>query len=222
MAAHLGNPQGPHPRGAGRGARTVDGARPASPGAATSRRGGSCRTRRSSPPRWPTPRPSRSCTALPIFGGHKQRRSAQVWLDALEAARNNPEPPDTAEPPNGPPPAVRWAKRKPEAAARLEAARAALTELSATGARCRPRTWCRPNWCAGCAGTGADTADATAAVDEFLRDGGARTWQRDLVVPVLAPRRWSSKPPSLIGRAPQSICAVTSTRQAPRAPPPSR
>ena len=54
-----------------------------------------------------------------------------MWLDALAAARNNPEPPDTAEPQNGPPPAVRWARRKPEAAARLEAARAALTELSA-------------------------------------------------------------------------------------------
>ena len=68
---------------------------------------------------------------LPIFGGSKQRRSAQVWLDALEAARNNPEPPEASEPQTGPPPAVRWSKRKPEAAARLEAARTALTELSA-------------------------------------------------------------------------------------------
>ena len=34
------------------------------------------------------------------------------------------------EPSTGPPPAARWIRRKPEAAARLEAARAGLAELS--------------------------------------------------------------------------------------------
>ena len=38
--------------------------------------------------------------------------------------------PDASEPSTGPPPAARWIRRKPEAAARLEAARAGLAELS--------------------------------------------------------------------------------------------
>ncbi len=75
-------------------------------------------------------------TALPIFGGSKQRRSAQVWLDALAAApattttRRTP-----SEPQNGPPPASRWARRKPEAAARLEAARAGADRTVGAGLR---------------------------------------------------------------------------------------
>ena len=58
-------------------------------------------------------------TELPVFGGNRQRRSAQVWLDALARARTA-EPPDAQEPSNGPPPASRWGRRKPEAAVRLE------------------------------------------------------------------------------------------------------
>ncbi|MEB3035283.1 HRDC domain-containing protein, partial [[Mycobacterium] nativiensis] len=64
--------------------------------------------------------------ALPVFGGPKQRRSAATWLAALAAARDNPEPPEAGESTSGPPPPSRWARRKPEAAARLETVRAAL------------------------------------------------------------------------------------------------
>jgi ribonuclease D len=131
------------------------------------------------------PKTPEDLTKLPIFGGNKQRRSAHVWLAALEAARNNPEPPDTAEPQNGPPPAVRWSKRKPEAAARLEAARAALAELSArvtvpTENLVSPELVRRLCW------DWQDTAATAGAVDAFLRDAGARSWQRTLVVPVLS------------------------------------
>ena len=65
-----------------------------------------------------------------MFGGPKQRRSAKIWLDALAAGRDDPDPPHASEPQSGPPPAVRWSRRKPEAAARLEAARAALGTVS--------------------------------------------------------------------------------------------
>jgi ribonuclease D len=68
--------------------------------------------------------------ALPIFGGRRQRRSAATWLAALQAARENPGPAEETEPPNGPPAPARWARRRPEAAVRLDAARAALRELS--------------------------------------------------------------------------------------------
>lgn len=124
-------------------------------------------------------------TALPVFGGSKQRRSAQLWLDALAKARDGGEQPEISEPQNGPPPASRWARRKPEAAARLEAARASLAELSQrvsvpTENLITPEVVRRLCW------DWQPVDDVEAAVDEFLRDALARPWQRELVVPVLA------------------------------------
>ncbi|MFZ1162965.1 HRDC domain-containing protein [Mycobacterium sp.] len=123
--------------------------------------------------------------ALPIFGGRRQRRSASTWLAALQAARENPGPTEEAEPPNGPPVPARWARRRPEAAARLDAARAALRKVServtvptenlVTPDLVRRLCW---DW--------EPVDDAAATIDEFLTAGQARTWQRELVVPVLA------------------------------------
>jgi len=123
-------------------------------------------------------------TALPIFSGNRQRPSAQVWLDALARARTV-EPPDAQEPSNGPPPASRWARRKPEAAVRLEVTRAALTELSQrvsvpTENLVSPDVVRRLCW------DWHPVEDTAAAVDEFLRDAGARPWQRELAVPALS------------------------------------
>jgi ribonuclease D len=123
-------------------------------------------------------------TELPVFGGNRQRRSAQVWLDALARARTA-EPPDAQEPPNGPPPASRWARRKPEAAMRLEAARAGLAELSKrvsvpTENLVAPDVVRRLCW------DWQPVDDTAGAVDDFLRDAGARPWQRELAGPVLA------------------------------------
>ena len=123
--------------------------------------------------------------ALPVFGGRNQRRSAATWLAALDAARENKNPPGETEPPNGPPPPARWSRRKPEAAARLEAARAALSEVSQRVAvptenlispdLVRRLCW---DWEA--------APDSFEAVETFLRAGQARPWQRELVDPVLA------------------------------------
>ncbi len=125
-------------------------------------------------------------TALPIFGGSKQRRSAQVWLDALARARAS-EPPEAQEPSNGPPPASRWARRKPEAAVRLEAARAELTALAQQVSvpvenLLSPEIVRRLCWDWQPAGESAHTA---SAVDAFLRESTARQWQRQLTVPAL-------------------------------------
>ncbi len=108
-----------------------------------------------------------------------------MWLDALDRARDNNDPPDVSEPQTGPPPASRWARRKPEAAARLEAARAGLAELSdrvsvpaenlVTPEVVRRLCW---DW--------QPADDTEAAVEAFLSDAQARPWQRELVVPVLA------------------------------------
>jgi ribonuclease D len=131
------------------------------------------------------PTSSEKLTALPVFGGARQRRHADVWLAALARARENPEPPAPPDSQNGPPPVARWSRRKPEAAARLEAARAALSELSErvgvpTENLLAPDLLRRLTW------DWQGARDIPTAIDSFLREGGARPWQRKLVVPVLA------------------------------------
>jgi ribonuclease D len=129
--------------------------------------------------------------ALPVFGGRNQRRSAAMWFAALEAARETRDLPEVAEPSNGPPPPARWSRRKPDAAARLEAARAGLSEVSRrvgvpienliSPDLVRRLCW---DWAGGAP---TDQANQTLqAVDEFLRAGQARQWQRELVDPILA------------------------------------
>lgn len=123
--------------------------------------------------------------ALPVFGGRNQRRSAATWLAALDEARRNKNPPTDSEAPNGPPPPSRWSRRKPEAAARLEAARSALSEVSErvhvpTENLVSPDLVRRLCW------DWAPAPDPFDAVENFLRAGQARPWQRELVDPVLA------------------------------------
>jgi ribonuclease D len=124
-------------------------------------------------------------TALPVFGGSRQRRSAQVWVDALARARTTDDLPAASEPLTGPPPAVRWSRRKPDAAARLEAVRNGLTELSErlsvptenllTPDLVRRLVW---DW--------QPVDNPAPVIDAFLADAGARPWQRELTVPVMA------------------------------------
>jgi ribonuclease D len=123
-------------------------------------------------------------TALPVFGGPKQRRNAKTWLDALARARNTDDPPQPQEPSDGPPPASRWVRRKPEAAARLEAARSGLSELSQRVSvpsenLISPEIVRRLCW------DWQPVGDVAATIEEFLRDAQVRPWQRDLTVPVL-------------------------------------
>ncbi|BBY43006.1 ribonuclease D [Mycolicibacterium celeriflavum] len=124
-------------------------------------------------------------TALPVFGGNRQRRSAKVWLDALARARTTQDLPSSQEPSNGPPPASRWARRKPEAAARLEAARAAISEVSQR-VSVPPENLVSPDVVRRLCWDWEQVQDTAAVVEQFLRDAGARPWQRELTVPVLA------------------------------------
>jgi ribonuclease D len=125
--------------------------------------------------------------ALPIFGGKRQRRSASTWLAALKAAREKPIPSEESETPNGPPPPARWARRRPEAAARLDAARAALRELSER-VSVPAENLVMPDLIRRLCWDWEEHAvdDASATIDAFLAAGQARNWQRELVVPVLA------------------------------------
>jgi ribonuclease D len=131
------------------------------------------------------PKTVEDLVALPVFGGRNQRRSAQIWLAALEAARHNEDPPEEVEAPNGPPPPARWSRRKPEAAARLEAARAALGEVSQR-VRVPTENLVAPDLVRRLCWDWEGAPDPLEAVDAFLRAGQARPWQRELVDPALA------------------------------------
>jgi ribonuclease D len=126
-------------------------------------------------------------TAMPVFGGSRQRRSAEVWLAALARARDIPEPANSVEPQVGPPPVARWARRKPEAAERLAAVREGLGELSQRVSvpvenLISPDLVRRLCWDWQSPQQPAEIAGAAAGI---LRDGGARRWQLELVVPVV-------------------------------------
>lgn len=135
------------------------------------------------------PRTVDALRALPIFGGPRQRRMSKTWLQALDRARALPddELPPLAQPFTGPPPVSKWQRRNPEAADRLAAERAAMTALSErvrvpvenllTPDLVRRLVW---DWTPGPAEA------AEARVDAVLAEGGARPWQRQLTVPVLA------------------------------------
>ncbi len=79
------------------------------------------------------PSQPRDLAALPVFGGPRQRRQLNRWFAALEAARGLPDdelPPLTGGSGDGMPATSRWRERDPEAAARLAAARATITEIA--------------------------------------------------------------------------------------------
>ncbi len=122
------------------------------------------------------PKTEAELTALPVFGGKQQRRRASTWLQALRAARrlDSDELP-LANPNNdGPPPPNRWADRDPAAAARLAAARAALSALAEhytlpTENLLLPDLVRRTCW--------SPPKPDPESVAEDLRSKGAREWQ---------------------------------------------
>ncbi|MBV8932146.1 MAG: ribonuclease D [Kutzneria sp.] len=146
--------------------------------------------------------------ALPVFRGRAQRKSVRIWWEALTEARGLPprELPQSSAPPDGPPPASRWPDRDPDAAARLAAARAALTAISERV--CMPvenlllpdlvrRTCWEP------------PAEPTPeSVGTALHAGAARPWQIELTAEALssallataAPREARHKPPLVTGQ----------------------
>lgn len=124
--------------------------------------------------------------AVQGFGPRVHRRQLEQWMASLERARAIPEaqlPPATA-PHEGPPPPRAWAEKDPVAAARLSAARAAVSELAEqhhlpAENLITPELVRRVSW--------EPPAEATAAtVAGALRALGARRWQVELVAPAMA------------------------------------
>ncbi|MFE3544422.1 HRDC domain-containing protein [Nocardia sp. NPDC059177] len=130
---------------------------------------------------------------LPVFGGPRQRRYSRDWLAAVERARTLPdkELPPLTLPFDGPPPANRWERRDPAAAARLATARAAMGDLSTEHAipienLLSPDLVRRLCWDALPDYKNVGTPEALATrIESFLHTGGARPWQRTLAVPAL-------------------------------------
>ena len=73
---------------------------------------------------------TRALAALPGFGQRVGRKQLDQWQAAVERARALPEAelPQQSHAVNGPPPPRSWAEKDPAAAARLTAARAAVTQ----------------------------------------------------------------------------------------------
>lgn len=118
--------------------------------------------------------------------GHKAiRKHADVWLAALDRARELPERrlPAAALKSDGPPPARSWSDRDPTAAARLADVREALAAFSDERSVpveniCSPDSLRRVIW-------RPPTDPDAPAFDRALAELGARPWQREIVVPLL-------------------------------------
>ncbi|MFI7243618.1 ribonuclease D [Streptomyces qinglanensis] len=123
------------------------------------------------------PANARALGALPGFGQRAGRKQLDQWQAAVERARALPdeELPQQSQATNGPPPPRSWADKDPAAAARLAAARAAVTqhaeELNLPQENLlTPDTVRRLCW--------EPPAEATTeAVSGALRALGAREWQ---------------------------------------------
>ncbi|WP_318212093.1 ribonuclease D [Streptomyces sp. SJL17-1] len=124
-------------------------------------------------------------TALPGFGHRMGRRQLEQWQAAVDRARALPESelPQPGQQVAGPPPPRAWADKDPVAAARLSAARAAVSALAEelnlpqenliTPDTVRRVCWEPP--------TPADASGVAAALAGY----GARQWQVELVTPLL-------------------------------------
>ncbi|MEV4944834.1 ribonuclease D [Streptomyces sp. NPDC053755] len=124
-------------------------------------------------------------TALPGFGHRMGRRQLEQWQACVDRAKALPdtELPQPGQPLTGPPPPRAWADKDPEAAARLSAARTAVSALAeelnlpqenlVTPDTVRRVCWEPP------------APPTVASVAEALTGFGARPWQVELVTPLL-------------------------------------
>lgn len=127
------------------------------------------------------PQTIKELLAIPPFNGPRQSRNAHRWFTAIAHAYKLPtaELPTTKVISSSIPPANRWETRNPEAALRLTASRAALTEISETLSVpveniLLPELLRRICW--------EERKFTSLEVDEYLEKAGARNWQREIVV----------------------------------------
>ncbi|WP_029553493.1 HRDC domain-containing protein [Streptomyces somaliensis] len=124
-------------------------------------------------------------TALSGFGTRMGRRQLEQWQAAVDRARQLPDAqlPQPGQPVTGPPPPRAWADKDPVAAARLSAARTAISALAESlnlpqENLITPDTVRRVCW----EPPGDPTAESVA---QALAGHGARPWQIEQVTPAL-------------------------------------
>lgn len=161
-----------------------------------------------------SPPNAHALAALPGFGHRMGRRQLEQWQAAIDRARALPERelPQPAAAFTGPPPPRAWADKDPVAAARLSAARAAVSALAEElnlpqENLVAPDTVRRVCW--------APPADAgPEVVASLLTSLGARPWQVQLVTPLLT-TALRARP------APPAEATETAPPAAPAASPPA-
>ncbi|MFF4368094.1 HRDC domain-containing protein [Streptomyces sp. NPDC001594] len=124
-------------------------------------------------------------SALPGYGQRMGRRQLDQWMAAVDRAKALPESelPQPGAAPSGPPPPRSWADKDPAAAARLSAARAAVSEL-AEGLNLPQENLISPDTVRRLCWEPPRPADA-GSVAEALSGYGARPWQVEQVTPAL-------------------------------------
>lgn len=120
-------------------------------------------------------------TRLPVFGGPKQRRQSGTWFAAIDRARGLPESelPSRRGPTTGLPPVNRWEQRNPEAAARAARVRPRVKQI-AEAHELPVENLLAPDLVRQLCWDGIDLPATPDSVDERLRAGTARPWQRQL------------------------------------------
>ncbi|MFG3505451.1 HRDC domain-containing protein [Streptomyces sp. NPDC047821] len=124
-------------------------------------------------------------TALPGFGHRMGRRQLEQWQAAVDRAKALPdmELPQPGQPLQGPPPPRAWAEKDPVAAARLSAARAAVSAL-AESLNLPPENLITPDTVRRvCWEPPKEISEES--VSGALAGYGARQWQIEQVTPVL-------------------------------------
>ncbi|GAB2501956.1 ribonuclease D [Nocardiopsis aegyptia] len=140
------------------------------------------------------PRTTAELAGIRQYGIKLARRYLTTWIKAINRARDmeQAELPRPNAPGDGPPPVNRWADRAPEAARRLEAARATVTGIAEdvvmpTENLLLPDSVRRLAW------SPPETVDHES-VAEFLRERGAREWQIGLTAEPLATALLGAEP----------------------------
>lgn len=141
------------------------------------------------------PSDARALSALPGYGHRMGRKQLDQWQAAVDRAKELPESalPQQSQTPNGPPPPRSWADKDPAAAARLTAARAAVTaraeelnlpqENLLTPDTVRRLCWQPPGTC------------TESEVVSALRALGAREWQIEETATLLTDALATPAPP---------------------------
>ncbi|MFD3326531.1 ribonuclease D [Streptomyces sp. NPDC058701] len=135
-------------------------------------------------------------SALPGFGQRMGRRQLDQWMAAVDRAKGLPESelPQPGASAAGPPPPRSWADKDPEAAARLSAARTAVSAI-AEGLNLPQENLIAPDTVRRLCWEPPSRLDP-AVIAEALAGHGARPWQIEQVTPALVTALAATAPPA--------------------------